>query len=138
MGQSQSVEPSQGQHAVEELPAVAPPATAVAATRRATSGLAFSAHSYGFRPGRRAQDAVLAAQAHVQSGLRVVVDVDWEKFFDRVNHDLLMDRLSRRIEDAGVIRLIRAYLNSGIMSDGVVQASPNNLAVAPFPHPAHR
>jgi RNA-directed DNA polymerase len=81
----------------------------------------FSEHSYGFRPGRRAQDAVLAAQAHVQSGLRVVVDVDLEKFFDRVNHDILIDRLSKRIEDAGVIRLIRAYLNSGIMSDGVVQ-----------------
>jgi RNA-directed DNA polymerase len=81
----------------------------------------FSEHSYGFRPGRRAHDAVLAAQAHVQSGRRVVVDVDLEKFFDRVNHDILIDRLSKRIGDAGVIRLIRAYLNSGIMSDGVVQ-----------------
>jgi RNA-directed DNA polymerase len=81
----------------------------------------FSEHSYGFRPGRRAQDAVLAAQAHIQSGLRVVVDVDLEKFFDRVNHDILIDRLSQRIGDAGVIRLIRAYLDSGIMSDGVVQ-----------------
>ena len=81
----------------------------------------FSEHSYGFRPGRRAQGAVLAAQAHVQSGRRVVVDVDLEKFFDRVNHDILIDRLSKRIGDAGVIRLIRAYLNSGIMSDGVVQ-----------------
>ena len=81
----------------------------------------FSEHSYGFRPGRRAQDAVLAAQSYVQSGRRVVVDVDLEKFFDRVNHDILMDRLQKRIGDAGVIRLIRAYLNSGIMSDGVVQ-----------------
>ena len=81
----------------------------------------FSEHSYGFRPGRRAQDAVLAAQAHVQAGRRVVVDVDLEKFFDRVNHDILIDRLSKRIDDAGVIRLIRAYLDSGIMSDGVVQ-----------------
>ena len=81
----------------------------------------FSEHSYGFRPGRRAHDAVLAAQSYVQSGRRVVVDVDLEKFFDRVNHDILMDRLQRRIGDAGVIRLIRAYLNSGIMSDGVVQ-----------------
>lgn len=81
----------------------------------------FSEHSYGFRPGRRAHDAVLAAQAHVQSGRRIVVDVDLEKFFDRVNHDILIDRLSRRIGNAGVIRLIRAYLNSGIMSDGVVQ-----------------
>ena len=75
----------------------------------------FSEHSYGFRPGRRAHDAVLAAQSYVQSGRRVVVDVDLEKFFDRVNHDILMDRLQKRIEDAGVIRLIRAYLNSGIM-----------------------
>ena len=81
----------------------------------------FSEHSYGFRPGRRAHDAVLAAQSHVQSGRRVVVDVDLEKFFDRVNHDILIDRLQKRIGDAGVIRLIRAYLNSGIMNDGVVQ-----------------
>jgi group II intron reverse transcriptase/maturase len=81
----------------------------------------FSEHSYGFRPGRRARDAVLAAQAYVRSGRRIVVDVDLEKFFDRVNHDILIDRLRRRIPEAGVIRLIRAYLNSGIMSDGVVQ-----------------
>ncbi len=81
----------------------------------------FSKHSHGFRPGRRAHDAVLAAQTHVQTGRRVVVDVDLEKFFDRVNHDILIDRLRRRIPDAGIIRLIRAYLNSGIMSDGVVQ-----------------
>lgn len=81
----------------------------------------FSEHSYGFRPGRRAHDAVLAAQAYVRTGRRIVVDVDLEKFFDRVNHDILIDRLRRRIPDAGVIRLIRAYLNSGIMSDGVVQ-----------------
>jgi group II intron reverse transcriptase/maturase len=63
----------------------------------------------------------LAAQAYVKSGRRIVVDVDLEKFFDRVNHDILIDRLRRRIPDTGVIRLIRAYLNSGIMSDGVVQ-----------------
>ena len=82
----------------------------------------FSEHSYGFRPGRRAQDAVLAAQAYVQSGLRVVVDVDLSKFFDRVNHDILIDRLRKRIDDAGVIWLVRAYLNSGIMDGGVVQS----------------
>jgi RNA-directed DNA polymerase len=80
----------------------------------------FSEHSYGFRLGRRAHDAVLAAQSYVQSGRRIVVDVDLEKFFDRVNHDILIERLKRRIGDAGVIRLVRAYLNSGIMSDGVV------------------
>ena len=81
----------------------------------------FSEYSYGFRPGRRAHDAVRVAQSYVQSGRRVVVDVDLEKFFDRVNHDILIDRLQKRIGDAGVIRLIRAYLNSGIMSNGVVQ-----------------
>lgn len=82
----------------------------------------FSEHSYGFRPGRRAQDAVLAARAYVQSGRRIVVDVDLSKFFDRVNHDILLDRLRKRIDDAGVIRLVRAYLNSGIMAHGVVQS----------------
>ena len=80
----------------------------------------FSEHSYGFRPGRRAHDAVLAAQSYVQSGRRVVVDVDLEKFFDRVNHDILIDRLQKRIEDPGVIRLVRAYLNSGLMDGGVM------------------
>ena len=80
----------------------------------------FSEHSHGFRPGRRAHDAVNAARCYVQSGKRVVVDVDLAKFFDRVNHDILIDRLKRRIEDAGVIRLIRAYLNAGIMDGGVV------------------
>lgn len=80
----------------------------------------FSEHSHGFRPARRAHDAVLAAKAFVQSGKKVVVDVDLEKFFDRVNHDILIDRLSKRIHDAGVIRLVRAYLNSGIMVNGVV------------------
>lgn len=81
----------------------------------------FSEYSYGFRPGRRAHDAVVTAQSYVQSGRPIVVDVDLEKFFDRVNHDILIDRLQKRIGDTGVIRLIRAYLNSGIMSDGVVQ-----------------
>jgi RNA-directed DNA polymerase len=80
----------------------------------------FSEHSHGFRPGRRAHDAVKAARAYVQLGKRVVVDVDLAKFFDRVNHDILIDRLKRRIDDAGVIRLIRAYLNAGIMDGGVV------------------
>ena len=80
----------------------------------------FSEHSHGFRPGRRAHDAVKAARAYVQSGKRVVVDVDLAKFFDRVNHDILIHRLQERIDDAGVIRLIRAYLNAGIMDGGVV------------------
>lgn len=80
----------------------------------------FSDHSHGFRPGRRAHDAVKAARAYVQEGKRVVVDVDLAKFFDRVNHDILIDRLRKRIDDAGVIRLVRAYLNAGIMDGGVV------------------
>ena len=79
----------------------------------------FSAHSYGFRPGRSAHQAVLAAQEHVRAGHRVVVDVDLAKFFDRVNHDILMDRLSRRITDDAVLRLIRSYLNAGTMDGGV-------------------
>ena len=80
----------------------------------------FSEHSHGFRPGRRAHDAAKAARAYVQSGKRVVVDVDLAKFFDRVNHDILIDRLKRRIDDAGVIWLVRAYLSAGIMDGGVV------------------
>jgi len=80
----------------------------------------FSEHSYGFRPGRRARDAVLAAQQYVQEGRRIVVDVDLSKFFDRVNHDILIDRLRKRVDDAGAIRLVRAYLNAGIMDGGVV------------------
>ena len=79
----------------------------------------FSAHSYGFRPGRNAHGAVLAAQQYVQAGHRVVVDVDLEKFFDRVNHDILMDRLAKRIADKRVLRLIRRYLQAGILAHGV-------------------
>jgi len=80
----------------------------------------FSEHSYGFRPGRRAHDAVRQAQRYVQDGYRVVVDVDLEKFFDRVNHDILMERLARRIDDKAVLRLIRRYLVAGILDGGVV------------------
>lgn len=80
----------------------------------------FSEHSYGFRPGRSAHAAVKAARDYVQSGRRFVVDVDLEKFFDRVNHDVLMGRLARRIGDRRVLRLIRRYLDAGIMVHGVV------------------
>ena len=79
----------------------------------------FSEHSYGFRPGRSAQQAVLAAQQHVQAGYRVVVDVDLEKFFDRVNHDILMDRMAKRLADKPVLALIRQYLQAGILAHGV-------------------
>lgn len=80
----------------------------------------FCEHSYGFRPGRRAHDAVLRARQYVQDGYRTVVDVDLEKFFDRVNHDVLMHRLAQRIEDKAVLRLIRRYLVAGVMDGGVV------------------
>ena len=80
----------------------------------------FSDHSHGFRPGRRAHDAVCEAQRHVQEGRRVVVDVDLEKFFDRVNHDVLMGKLAERIEDKRMLGLIRRYLEAGIMANGVV------------------
>lgn len=80
----------------------------------------FSEHSYGFRPKRSAHDAVRAAKRYVQDGRRYVVDVDLEKFFDRVNHDVLMGRLVKRITDARVLGLIRRYLDTGVMVNGVV------------------
>ena len=82
----------------------------------------FSESSYGFRPGRSAHQAVRQARAYVTEGRRWVVDLDLEKFFDRVNHDILMSRLARRISDKRVLRLIRRYLQAGMMTDGV--ASP--------------
>ncbi len=69
---------------------------------------------------QRTQLWFLSAQGYVQSGRKIVVDVDPEQFFDRVNHDILTDRLRKRIDDAGIIQLIRAYLNSGIMNDCIV------------------
>ncbi|MFZ0887656.1 MAG: group II intron reverse transcriptase/maturase [Candidatus Binataceae bacterium] len=80
----------------------------------------FSEHSFGFRPGRSAHDAVLSAQRYVREGRRWVVDVDLEKFFDRVNHDVLMGRLARRVGDSRLLRLIRRYLKAGMMANGVV------------------
>lgn len=79
----------------------------------------FSPHSYGFRPGRRAHDAVCVAQKYIQEGRHWVVDVDLEKFFDRVNHDVLMGRLERRIQDKRLLGLIRRYLEAGVMVQGV-------------------
>jgi len=81
----------------------------------------FSAHSYGFRPGRSAPQAIKAAQRHVRSGKRWVVDLDLEKFFDRVNHDALMARVARRVKDGRMLRLIRRYLESGIMLGGLIE-----------------
>jgi RNA-directed DNA polymerase len=80
----------------------------------------FSEHSYGFRPGRSAHQAVLKAQSYVQSGRKIVVDVDLEKFFDRVNHDVLMSRLEKRIDDSRVLQLIRRYLQAGMFAEGLV------------------
>jgi RNA-directed DNA polymerase len=80
----------------------------------------FSEHSHGFRPGRRAHDAVCEAQRYIQDGRRWVVDVDLEKFFDRVNHDVLMGRLAVRIADVRMLKLIRRYLAAGVMANGVV------------------
>lgn len=80
----------------------------------------FSNHSYGFRPGRSAHDAVHVARAYIQEGRRWVVDVDLEKFFDRVNHDILMGRLAKRIEDKAMLRILRRYLEAGVMVNGVV------------------
>ena len=81
----------------------------------------FSGSSYGFRPGRSARQAVSAARDHVQAGYRWVVDMDLEKFFDRVNHDVQMSRVARRVVDKRVLKLIRAFVEAGIMFEGVVQ-----------------
>ena len=82
----------------------------------------FSESSHGFRPNRSAQQAVLKAREYVREGRRWVVDIDLEKFFDRVNHDVLMSRLARRIKDKRVLRLIRRYLQAGMMSNGLATA----------------
>ena len=81
----------------------------------------FSESSYGFRPGRGCHDALKAARGYVEAGYRWVVDVDLDKFFDRVNHDVLMARVARRIKDKRLLRLLRRYLRSGVMVEGVIQ-----------------
>jgi RNA-directed DNA polymerase len=78
----------------------------------------FSIFSYGFRPGYRAQQAVAKAKSYIQQGYRFVVDMDLEKFFDRVNHDILMAKLAKRIGDKRVLKLIRRYLQAGVMING--------------------
>ena len=82
----------------------------------------FSRHSYGFRPGRNAWQAVQGAQGYIREGRRWVVDLDLAKFFDRVNHDILMSRVARKVKDGRVLKLIRRYLEAGMMSEGVVSA----------------
>ena len=82
----------------------------------------FSESSYGFRPGRNAHQAVNAARGYVAEGRRWTVDLDLEKFFDRVNHDVLMARVGRKVKDPGVLKLIRRYLEAGLMEGGVASA----------------
>jgi RNA-directed DNA polymerase len=80
----------------------------------------FSPSSYGFRPGRSAHQAIAAAQGYIQAGHGWVVDLDLEKFFDRVSHDILMSRIARRISDKRVLKLIRAFLTAGVLENGLV------------------
>ena len=80
----------------------------------------FSEHSYAFRPGRSAHEAVRAAQVHVEAGYKWVVDIDMERFFDTVNHDRLMARMKAEVREKRVLRLVNAYLKAGVMVNGVV------------------
>src|SRR5215831_1055912 len=83
----------------------------------------FSDHSYGFRPGRSAHPAVAQAQQYIAAGYSWVVDLDLEKFFDRVNHDKLMGQIAKRVDDKRLLKLIRAFLNAGVMENGLVSPS---------------
>jgi RNA-directed DNA polymerase len=87
----------------------------------------FSDHSYGFRPGRNAWQAVQRAQSYIKEDRRWVVDLDLEKFFDRVNHDILMSRITRKVNDARGLKLIRRYLEAGLMSEGIVSARTEGM-----------
>ena len=96
----------------------------------------FSEHSYGFRPGRSAHHAVAEAQRYITEGFGWVVDIDLEKFFDRVNHDRLMARIAQRERDKRVLKLIRAFLNAGVMENGLVkpteQGAPQGGPLSPL------
>jgi RNA-directed DNA polymerase len=87
----------------------------------------FSQYSYGFRPGKSQHQAIKQAQEYVSSGLRYVVDFDLEKFFDRVNHDILMGRIAKRVADKRVLKLIRAFLNSGMFEDGLAKPTEEGV-----------
>ena len=88
----------------------------------------FSESSYGFRKGRNAQMFVERARSYIEEGRRWVVDVDLEKFFDRVNDDILMARVARKVKDKRLVRLIRRYLQAGIMVDGLATTRPRGHA----------
>jgi len=96
----------------------------------------FSEYSYGFRPGRSAHQAISRSQQYVVEGYRWVVDIDLEKFFDRVNHDKLMGKLAKRIPDKRLLKIIRAFLNAGVMENGLVSATtegtPQGGPASPF------
>ena len=83
----------------------------------------FSQYSYGFRPRRSAHYAVAQAQQYIAQGYGWVIDLDLEKFFDRVNHDKLMGQIAKRVEDKRLLKLIRAFLNAGVMENGLVSPS---------------
>jgi RNA-directed DNA polymerase len=96
----------------------------------------FSDRSYGFRPGRSAHQAVAKAQEYLSQGKAIVVDMDLEKFFDRVNHDILMSRIARKVTDKRLLKLIRAYLTAGVMENGLVsptdEGTPQGGPLSPF------
>jgi retron-type reverse transcriptase len=92
----------------------------------------FSPHSYGFRPGKSQHQAIKQAQKYVGSGLRWVVDLDLEKFFDRVNHDILLSRIAKRVKDKRVLKLVRAFLNAGMMEDGLVKPTEEGVPQGGF------
>lgn len=83
----------------------------------------FSENSYGFRPGRKAQQAVLKAQTYIREGCEWVIDIDLEKFFDKVNHDILMSRVARKVKDKKILLLIRRYLQAGVLENGLIQST---------------
>ena len=96
----------------------------------------FSEHSYGFQPGRSAHEAVAQAQRYIAEGYNVVVDLDLERSFDRVNHDILMSRVAARVTDKRVLKLIRAFLNAGVLEDGLIrpvnEGTPQGGPLSPF------
>jgi RNA-directed DNA polymerase len=96
----------------------------------------FSDYSFGFRPGRSAHQAVETARSHVAARYRWCVELDLEKFFDRVNHDILMAYVQRHVEDKRVLKLIRRYLEAGVMSGGIVsqrqEGTPQRAPLGPF------